>query len=184
VPPIALLVLLADPFPVATDAQLAEVFGEGRLAIVRGATRVEAVRLTGEFDQDPHSTRKHIDRWPAKGPTVTLSRPLADRAIALASANSSFSRWGSRCFFTPGVRLRFHKDDQHLDVLLCFKCGDVAISKPEARFPEKVMGYAELGDYVSMMGFMPGYDAWLGLAREIFPKDADLKGLKRPFGRD
>jgi hypothetical protein len=66
-------------------------------------------------------------------------------------------------------------------VLFCFHCADASFATPEAAWPGEVWGFAAPHDYErARPGFFAGYDAMLKLAREIFPKDAALKAVKKP----
>jgi hypothetical protein len=166
---------------------LASVLSAGlpddRLAIITTSDRVQAQRLTGEFDSDPKSRRKGIERWVTQGPLVDVPKPLADRARKLVVEPKTYDV-GTRCEFSPGVLLRFFKGEEHADVLFCFHCGDASFAKPEAEWPKEVMGFAAPHDYErARIGFAPGYDALLKLMREIFPKDTALKKVGK-LGRD
>ncbi|HUB05924.1 MAG TPA: hypothetical protein VMB50_02935 [Myxococcales bacterium] len=176
-----LLLALGVHFPPATEAELQELYGPAQLALVRQADRVEALRLTGEFDADPKSPHRGVERWLTKSRPVSLTPRQARRAVTLVTARASFSMTQSHCDFLPGVLLRFWRGDRHVDVLLCFHCGDVAVILPEAEWPKEVMGLAEPWDYERRLGLMPGFDSLLALSRDIFPGDPELRRVKRPF---
>jgi hypothetical protein len=162
-------------------AGVPDSFGD-RLDLIVNATKVEAQRLTGEFDGDPHSKRRGVERFLTKGPFVELSKPLAERARKLVSSDKTYAEHGSRCEFVPGLLFRFTKGDDHADVLFCFHCGDAAVLKPEPEWPKEVWGFAAHFDYErARPGFVPGFEAMLKLARDVFPNDAELKKAKNPF---
>jgi hypothetical protein len=168
---IALALLAADPTAAWGD----------RAGIIRGAEKVDAQRLTGGFDSDPHSKKRGIARWETQGAVVTLSAPLAERAKGLIGAASSYTEHGTKCDVEPGVLFRFWRGDDHADVLFCFHCGDASVAKPESEWPNEVWGFAAPSDYErSRPGFMPGFDKILKLARDIFPKDVALRNVRKP----
>jgi hypothetical protein len=122
-------------------------------AIVVGATRVEVTRI--RLSEAPGDA----DRMEELGPPRELAIAHAARLQEIL-AKPRFSLQKLMCAIEPGVRVRFHRGEESADLLVCFRCGMLALTRGG-------------GDWASRHWFDFGYERadLVGWARTVFPDE-------------
>ena len=99
------------------------------------------------------------------GTEKTLAKREKNSVHKLLSNRNSFAGAIRGCEPTPGVRLRFRKDGQELDMLLCFECSEAVVVANG-----KVSGH---------LYFDPIFSRLAKLAISQFPTDRELRDAIR-----
>ena len=105
---------------------LDELWTTQGMAILKGATRVEAFRV------DPSREAKANDAWiggyviSATGKEQGKEFAAKLSAVLLSPTTYSFLN-RKRCMFDPGVAYRFWKDQEVVEVTVCFHCDDLMV---------------------------------------------------------
>ncbi|MCB9905973.1 MAG: hypothetical protein H6831_16355 [Planctomycetes bacterium] len=158
-----------DPTHPAWDAEVGAFLGSDRIERMETATQVRALRVDGSYETE-RGSRALASGFPidAEGPLLTDAQ--RDRFLDLArDADHYLFELAKGCEFMPGVALRFDGPAGRLEVLLCFSCDEWAFAVPTA---EGELESWEIEDCD------PARSALLALARELFPKDETLSGLR------
>jgi hypothetical protein len=154
--------LLASAAP--TEA-VKRFLGEETLATLRGATRMEAFRVSPE-GKDAADDRERMGGYPILGRGRVKVAPKALTAVLLDEKTYDFGS-AKRCLFSPGVGYRVWKGKRAVDVLLCFSCNELRVVGPAA--DGSVREATEDFDRVR--------ERLVKLAKRSFPEDAEIQGL-------
>jgi hypothetical protein len=137
-------------------------------SILNGATKVEVFRIDGaglvEMNHkitDPRS----IDGFRVINQQADRGREVAEKLASILSKKDSYSDDYYKCFW-PGVAFRVWKDDDALDVLICFKCNNLYCGPPIKSTFENA----------SFLG-TPARARLIELAKECFPEDHEIQAL-------
>ena len=139
-------------------------------AVLAGATRVEVFRTDGKNGpwigkpRSPGETRIGGFLVTARGQDrgKEFAAGLAD--VLLARRTYSWAYAG--CYW-PGVAFRVWKDEEAVEVLICFECNNFYCGPPTDR----------ARDTASFVG-SPLRPRLVRLAREAFPDDKEIQGLE------
>jgi hypothetical protein len=134
-----------------------------RSALIKGATRVQALRLTGESEPILGAAGS---RWVTQGVAVELKKPLAAHARSVIVDPKTYraNDAESKCKFTPQVLFRFWRGDKHADVLFSYPCGQAVFIDSGSELPNDGSGVVELGDSDDSRGAsLAGFNAMLAL---------------------
>lgn len=138
--PTADVTIFSGPDP---DPALARAAHEKAVRILSDATVVETFRIRGTLDaedarrqKDPRYKTRFIGGFP-----IDKKGPVMDRAFAEAIAqflldDTNFVSPGSpppACIFNPGVAFRLRSRGQHIDVIICFQCGQLLIESSDGQ---------------------------------------------------
>lgn len=112
----------ATPIQLNVTPRLESVVGRSALELVSQADRVEAFRL----DQKPSRGRvihEIADYITEIGGPVAVDSVSASELSSILTADRSY-QWDlyKPCLPTPGVKLRFARERDHVDMYLCFQC--------------------------------------------------------------
>lgn len=159
---------------------MATVFGgPSNVADLRSATDVEAVRLDDDAFRlnegerlrrgwtapqtrgAPPDFRPH-ERGIAFGPVVAVTSEDATRLSSALTTPGTYMSGSSACLFSPGVLVRFWVDDRPIDVLICFRCEELAAFR----------GGRPVGPLTSF-----AQPPLLDAVRRVFPDDEALRAL-------
>jgi hypothetical protein len=148
-----------------------EMLGKKATTILAKATKVEAFRIK------PGRTDKAGDGFIAGYPITAKGKKL-DEAFAAKVTKALFDEKtyggaGARCF-EPGVAFRVWNGKEAVEVIICFRC---------TNFEVQVSGAKKDGDETEQYGFGPGLEPFLALAKEAFPDDREIQGLKGKDGK-
>lgn len=80
--------------------------------------------------------------------------------------NRTYTDKRAACYW-PGVAFRMWKDDQSVDVLICFICHNLYCGRP-VKIAEENSSFAQ----------SPAESRLIRLAKEAFPDDAEIQALK------
>jgi RNA polymerase sigma factor (sigma-70 family) len=149
-------------------------YGDKTIAILQGATRLEAFRLQPDDYVKPgdkdDGKAKRFGGYAIIGSADEQKEKVAARAAALLLDRDNFALDQAKgCKFQPGVGLRFWKGKEFADVILCYHCNELMISAPDTAAQGVKTPYAD---------FDPGQAALVKLAKELFPKDEVIQDLK------
>jgi len=151
-------------------------FGRDVAALVSRADRVEIVRLRRDADAHAYVVER----------TRRLSAPLAKglRAAVLAPDTYTFPPPGTASIklcgaFEPAVALRFSRADRSpvLDMLLCFRCGELGVVATSKVSPPLRAGDQYDASLVNRVDMSRGELDLLKLVVRSLPSDADLRDL-------
>src|SRR5271156_1276059 len=102
-------------------------------AILAGATKVEVFRIDPISGHMPKSTRKEGEKrimgFLVIAQGKDQGKEFADKLSQILFDRATYSDQISMCF-DPGVAFRVWKDDEALDVLICFKCNNFGYGPP------------------------------------------------------
>lgn len=140
-------------------------FGSRTRAILAGATRVEVFRV------DP-TKQKKAENWiggfPVTARAQEQGKEFAGRlGTALLDTWAFSDQKGKKNCFDPGVGFRVWKDEESVDVLICFIC-DILYCGPSVE---------EASENATFKGSSRRADL-LRLAKEAFPDDKEIQELK------
>jgi hypothetical protein len=156
----------ADDKTPEPSRKVKEAIGEKATTILARATKVEAFRIK------PEHTDKTGDNYIAGYPITSRSKKLGEKfAQKMTKAlfeEKTYEGEGAKCF-DPGVAFRVWSGKEAVEVIICFRC---------TNFQVQVMGEKKDSDEVREFGFGPGLEPFLALAREAFPDDREIQGLK------
>jgi hypothetical protein len=139
------------------------------IAIVSAATKVEVFRID-PMDGPHQRTPKLLGQNRIGGYLVTKqgTDPGADfiaRLVDTLFDDSAYSDEFAKCY-DPGVVYRVWKDDEALDVIICYRCHNAYIGPPTERANENV----------SLLG--KRWSDLVDLAKQAFPNDPVFDELK------
>jgi hypothetical protein len=149
---------------------LASNYTDRTKAILSGATKVEVFRLDGE-DLDlggktQATGERRIGGYRVTGQGPDQGREFAVRLAAVLSDEKTYTDRFAACFW-PGVAFRVWKDEECVEVLICFKCQNFYCGPPK----EAAMETASFSG-------SPARQRLLRLAKEAFPNDAEVQALR------
>jgi RNA polymerase sigma factor (sigma-70 family) len=160
---------------------LRQRYGDKTVAILLGATKVEAFRLSRDDRVGPGKDDGKVKRF--AGYAVTATAPgqgekFAKKAAALLLDRNNFVlNMASKDEFVPDIGLRFWKGKDFAELTLCYR----EWSEVKVIFPDPVAQGVEFPS----VDFGPGRKAFVELARQLFPRDREIQGLdetRTPFG--
>jgi hypothetical protein len=155
------LALAATGF--AAGPPLREHLGSRGASILRGATRVEILRVKAIPYSEPAPRPYEIVR---AGPTrdAKFAARLADVLLG-----DGVTVGASRCPFSPGVAFRAYQGEQAVEVVVCFHCEDLMAG---------IVGTGKPGRWpYPRYRFGPARAALVRLAKEAFPEDPKIRDL-------
>jgi hypothetical protein len=177
-----ILVLFNEPSPPNVSRQVKGFLGNRTVSILAGATRVEVFRVSSVRDIKGTS-KMRIGEYPVVSTGKEQGKPFAQRLSAVLFDNRNYEfAGGTACNFAPGVAfrigkdgeadaaLRFWKDGEYVDVLLCFACNEFAV------IGKKVWGPITL-PHTAKEDFLLRPEL-VKLAKAAFPKDKEIQALK------
>jgi hypothetical protein len=141
-----------------------ELFG-GRVAYetIANPDHVQAWLLTSSYAEP--SLHQKEDRAGPINLTRTAAKAFSETLLDFDSYSWARARGQQKgCIIDYGARLRFTRDQDFVDVHLCFECGVIGIS---------YQGHARQED------FDPSYDALVRALQAVFPSDPVVRKLQR-----
>lgn len=146
-------------------AKVTEQLGEAGVALLKGATKVEAFRI----DPKGGATENHIagHKILSKG-SEKLDKDFAGRLGLVMTDEKTYTGTQARCFI-PGVAYRVWKEKASAEVLICFACTNhrVIVKDADGKVVKQGGG-----------GFGPDVAPLLKLAKEAFPGDKEIQEFK------
>ena len=139
--------------------------------VFAGATRVEVFRLWGDPDDPktpkPTADEKKISGFRVRAQGQDQGKAFAAKLAAIVEDKGAHSKAFAKCFW-PGVAFRVWKDNEPIDVVICFVCHNLYCGPPTT---------TEARENISF------YDSPLGarlvrLAKVAFPDDPEIQALK------
>jgi len=144
---------------------VAEKLGERTTGILDGATKAEAFRIGDKPSEKPEG--KHVSGYPVLSAAKEQGKDFAKRLAALLQEEKSLFSAQARCF-SPGVAFRLWKENESVDVVVCYMCSGLRLTARDA--DGKVL-------HQTGGGFKENYDAWAKLAKAAFPDDKQIHAL-------
>ena len=118
-------------------------------------------------DQEPGSGDKteNLEGYAIvkKGPLLTAEQVKRLQAVIFNAATYDFEVQ-KRCVFNPYIGFIFEKSGKQAHALFCFSCDEVSFGRE--------------GKQGNLEDFDPARKEILSLARELFPRDVRLSGMK------
>jgi len=149
--------------PGRLDAKTAGIFNN--------ATKVEVFRIDGKyFPGDPNAPPlgNNIDGYPILSQSKNQGAEFAGRLASVLNDGSTYSESFAKCFW-PGVAFRVWRNEESVDVLICFFCHNF------------YLGPSSQGRVMETASFLdtPAVAKFLKLAKEAFPDDKDIQDLEK-----
>lgn len=138
--------------------------------ILAGATRVEVFRLDGDnrssVEKPAREGDKRIGGFLVTAQGQNQGKAFAAKLADILSDRSTYALAFAGCF-SPGVAYRIWKDEESVEVLICFKCHNFYCGPPADSVQENAsfVRSPREGDLVR-------------LAKEAFPDDPEIQKLK------
>ena len=147
----------------APTAKVKARLGEKTIALLDGATKVEAFRIDGRA----RAGDKAIAGFRITGTGKEQGKQFAGRLSAALQQEKTLFGKPAHCF-VPGVAFRVWKGEESVVVLVCFVCKNLRLVVIDARGVEQpgVSG-----------AFRPGLGPLFALAKVAFPKDKEIQAL-------
>jgi len=151
----------------ATPSQtVKKTLGEPTIAILEGASRVEVFRIKGDHssvEQNPPA--KKIGGYPITAQGQDQGKDFAAKLAKVLLDEKTYSNTFARCF-DLGVAFRVWNENQHVDVVICFKCNNFYCGPPVAHAQENA----------SFEGSV-NHPQLVQLAKAVFPTDMEIQAL-------
>lgn len=149
--------------------------GDQTLSILTGATRVETFRLDDSRDGDQvkdGTTGQEIADYPLISRGHTLGPPFAAKlSREVLDPRTYLGPNDTTCLINPGVAFRAWRGNGCVEVIICYHCQQMIVTMKDARGRIVHSVYTEFGDLWTRGRF-------LALAKEAFPGDKEIHGLK------
>jgi hypothetical protein len=156
-----------DDKPPEVPANVKDKLGERTLAVLRGATRVEAFRVVA--DRDPKADEKQVGGYPVTATAKEQGKEFtAQLAPLLLDERTWFSKRQYKCF-EPGVAYRLSDGKESVEVIICFKCRDLRLTTRDADGKEVQKAFGHFEDAL--------FEPLAKAARVAFPDDKEIQGL-------
>lgn len=165
--PVLALMLAGCSDPVMHGGQAQQVFGFAHAFntnIIRSPDRVEAWRTEKGLNSAGRPSSLDPAAYRMLTSPIDVAPKTASRISRILVAPSTYLwNMGRTCEIDPGVRLRFTKGGQAVDIMLCFKCGELWVWRN--------------GKHVGGGYFDPGRARLASLMKQIFPNDKVIQSL-------
>ncbi len=165
---VTVLTARADEKIVEPTPKVEKILGAPCVKLLHGCTKVECFRISPEITTEAGA--EYIDGYRIIGRGKEIGKDFAVRVTNILFAEATYTGLTNRCF-EPGVVFRVWCDKEWVDVVVCFKCTDLAL------FDTKAKGFAEAhGGF----GATVSETALIRCAKEAFPDDKVIQGLVEP----
>lgn len=171
-----------DSASTSEEDELGALLRSAILDVVRSPERVECFPVENLMDpdelpdsQDPAALSMDTDlpgSFRIVQEPVPVVPELAAKLSALLLARESYESFVTFCMFEPGIAFRFSRGTAAVDVLVCFKCEELAFQVVGAR--ESLSG---------RMLFEPVRETLAQFVREARPDDERFQSLKQAAQR-
>lgn len=163
---VALAWIMYPTTPLVVEHTFTETLDEAGLETLKRPTRIQAFRIKADLTNrpdDPHDYEVLSEAVPV--PT-TMAAKIVNLLITLKTfvGDPKVS-----CIPLYGVRLVFLRDDDRVDVFLCFEC--------------QLLLVAHNGVVTGGEGFGEIHGELLRAAKALFPKDREIQDLKTDWER-
>jgi hypothetical protein len=146
-------------------------FGDQTVAVLSGATKVEVFRTDGanyiglikEKDIKPDENRMGGFLVTAQG--KDQGKEFAARLAKILFDERTYSDTRANCFW-PGVAFRVWKEQEFIELLICFKCDNFYCGLPQERTMENASFWGS-----------PLRPELVRMAKEAFPDDKEIQEL-------
>jgi hypothetical protein len=142
------------------------------LKLLKNATRVEVFRIYDKTDPDIKEKPQLLDNLSVSGFPVWAQgkdqgNDFASRLAEVLNDKQTYTDVFVRCFW-PGVAFRAWKDDEYIDIVICFKCENLYCGPPR-----------EENSTAGNVSFFrtPARPRLVQLAKEAFPDDKEIQAL-------
>jgi hypothetical protein len=135
--------------------------GKDAVATVAHPDKVAVYRLDPNLERTGNLT---LEEFRITSDPIEPSHEVASRLAALLASPESYWDAPSACMPMYGVRVRFERAADRVDLLLCLEC-DESLIFSNGRF----IGYGF---------FVPAHDPLVRVVQELFPDDKEIQGLK------
>ena len=158
------LTLVAAEDTKPTD-QVKKHLGEATIAVLQGATKVEAFRIEPEPEKLDGSL---IGGYPIKATGKQQNKEFAARLTTVLLDEKTLFGRQAKCF-EPGIAFRLWKDKESVEVMICFDCKNLRLDTRNADGKQVKSTTGAFG---------PDIQPLLKLAKEAFPDDKEIQAIK------
>ena len=169
----AVVVLAAGVCPARADEKLVEppkkvekILGAPVVKLLQGCTKVETFRIDAVVSIE--RGKEYIGGYKIVGHGKDEGKDYAVRLTNVLFAETTYYGDSAKCF-EPGVAFRVWCDKEWVDVVICFKCTNLAIFDGKGR---------EIAEAHGGFGGTASEAALIKLAKEAFPDDKVIQALK------
>jgi hypothetical protein len=136
-------------------------------AVLAGATKVEVFRTDGTSDGKPRAAGEaHIGGFLVTARGQDRGPEFAARLAEVLLDGRSYSAVRLACYW-PGVAFRVWCGEEHVEVLVCFRCDNLYCSPPTERVPRTASFHATAARW-----------RLVRLAQEVLPDDKEVQVLR------
>jgi hypothetical protein len=137
--------------------------------VLKGATRVDTFRLKDERADD--EGKPNVGRYAIESTGAAQGEAFVQRLAAILLDERTYVFDSAKgCKFQAGVGFRIWKGDESaVEVVICFHCDELIVHAPKA---------ADGSIRGAMEDFDPARAALVKLAKEAFPGDKEIQGMK------
>ena len=151
---------------------LDQLWTEPGLATLKAATRVETFRVDPGYGLGTNKTQ--IGGYGISSTGKEQGKEFASKLSAiLLKPETYFFEKAKRCMFQPGVAYRLWKDQDAVEVVVCFSCDEIEVFVKD--------GAGKITHY-SGEDFDNARAGMVALARQAFPNDKEVQSL--PVARE
>lgn len=128
-------VLPGQPLVEQVDGRQEVLLGPRTTAVIGSPSRVRAYRVLSPFAPNFESLQKKkplLQEYPILAEARVSTTTAQKIAGILLTASSYDPAYATDCLFEPGYAVRFERATDIVDVVICFKCGDVDILPHES----------------------------------------------------
>lgn len=147
--------------------------GDRTISLLNGAARVETFRLNDSRDGDQvkdGTTGQEIADYPLSYQGHTLGPKFAaELSRAVQDPRTYLGPNDTTCLINPGVAFRAWRGRECVEVIVCYHCQQMLVTRKDAQGRVAHTVYTEFG---SMRA------EFLALAKEAFPDDKGIQSLK------
>jgi hypothetical protein len=170
-----------EPFPPQISQKMRDKLGNDTIDVLLGATRVEAFRV----DKDPDKAKgkpasETIGGFLIIGKGSEQQVDFGRKLTTVVLKDDTFFHTRSIQCYWPGVAFRLWKGDKSVEVVICFNCANLTVGMTGTpTYADRGPVRRPFGDSTNAVRA-----ALVGLAKEAFPNDPEIQGMKRPYGCD
>ena len=123
--------------------------------------------------------KKNVGGFPVVSVGPILKKDFSNRLAKMLLDPKSYLAPGEdqkSCILTPNVAFRVWKENQHVDVVICFSCSQLVVIEENPQLPLRSIGAYRFHFRVGG-DFDPVRRQMINLCKQVFKRDQDLQAL-------
>ncbi len=162
----AMILLLSTGCAIGGESpRVRDFVGERAVNVLHGADRVEVFRVAAPWKKGKEGPM--LGKYPLISTGKEQGKEFGTKLAQIVLDDSTYE-WNiaKACEFDPGVAYRVWSGKESILVLICFHCDEIGIIADESDVK------------IRIHDFDRGRPALVRLARQVFPEDKEIQGLK------